>query len=42
MRAELDAYRSGVEADLAAQREIDDAAANAVRVAAATPADQVA
>ncbi|MFG1865941.1 glycerol-3-phosphate dehydrogenase/oxidase [Microbispora bryophytorum] len=42
VRAEIDAYRSGVEADLAAQREIDDTAANAVRLAAAAPAGQVA
>ncbi|GGO19771.1 glycerol-3-phosphate dehydrogenase [Microbispora rosea subsp. aerata] len=42
VRAEIDAYRAEVEADLAAQREIDDAAANAVRLAAATPANQMA
>ncbi|WP_051457674.1 glycerol-3-phosphate dehydrogenase/oxidase [Microbispora sp. ATCC PTA-5024] len=42
VRAEIDAYRRGVEADLAAQREPDDAAANAVRIAAAAPAQHVA
>ncbi|MBX6381872.1 MAG: glycerol-3-phosphate dehydrogenase/oxidase [Microbispora sp.] len=41
VRAEIDAYRAEVEADRAAQRELDDAAANAVRLAAA-PAGQVA
>ncbi|WP_432921409.1 glycerol-3-phosphate dehydrogenase/oxidase [Microbispora sp. CA-135349] len=42
VREEIDAYRSGVEADLAAQREIDDATANAVRLSAAAPARHVA